>query len=1015
MASYELIASPPGTGKTHFCVELFRQEILKAEGGLDSQSYFILPSREHADRIQNLILKKDIPGLFNAHIVTINDLMSRLLGFSPGLYPTDALRLRLLKQILAEERDWSYFGEVKTFGGFLELLLDTIKEFRSTLLSVSDFERACQPLLKEANFRFKFKDFSILMKRYENALKKLNLREPEEDLELLHKEKDKIPAISLLIFDGFYHLTPAQLCLIELLKPKTNHMVVTLTSGDSANRPHVFNYTLETCKHFLRMGFKEPKSGFTHNHRALAKDLEHLERNLFLVKPQKTKEATAIQILEAPNLKTELQMIARQIRRTYREKEVHFSDICVILRVLSGKESLIESIFKQYEIPFFLHERKKMIEHGVIQLLYRFIRLLHEDFRREDVLFILKSPVFGAQKKRSAIHELEILSWAKNCSRGKANWAELMASEECADEQKEIIGKIFKIAESLNSVESARELEKKILGFYDDFLKLEFEKPHMEKVDIKVRQTLKDILQNTFYFSEEKQSNFDLASTFEDLLKTIEKSLYSYKPPTKNRVQIYDAVLAMPKEYKVVFVADLTEKSFPQTVLEDPLFKDAERQIMNQKAPILEERLLRRTGERYFFYMAVTRARSSLYLSYSLYDKEGKPLLPSFFLREVEKCFSLVPVQRKSLQDALPSPDEWEREEEVLAGLGYAVFNLSDEKPPIQTIYKAWEKKTEFQDVLNAGRSTEKAIITDPRILEIFKKQNNRFSATKLETFATCAFKYHSDRILNLQVPFEDTKYLDMGKILHAVLQKFYESQKVFLEEKSFWSDLPALQEMLLKYLDEEFKKSEYFSHEPFYRKRIYFNRMKKILVLFAEDEKNILEARDFYPKYFEKSFEGFTLEDATYPILLDGFIDRLDVSRDGKRALVIDYKLSRRAQSIDKKLEKGLEIQLPLYGLFVQTKLGLKLAGLELRLLQDRKAEGLYVDEERDSLGLGPRKAVYTQDEMESILELTEKRIREYVNRVRNADIAIQSKNCDFCDYRSVCRFEKWKLVYES
>ena len=68
----ELLVSGPGTGKTTACIDLFRKQILRSPGGLDSRSYFVLPNREHAGRIQNLVLKKDIPGLVRR--VVIRDL-----------------------------------------------------------------------------------------------------------------------------------------------------------------------------------------------------------------------------------------------------------------------------------------------------------------------------------------------------------------------------------------------------------------------------------------------------------------------------------------------------------------------------------------------------------------------------------------------------------------------------------------------------------------------------------------------------------------------------------------------------------------------------------------------------------------------------------------------------------------------------------------------------------------------------------------------------------------------------
>ena len=98
MSHRQLLVSGPGTGKTAHCIDLFRREILKSPAGIDSRAYFVLPNREHAGRIQNLLLKKDVPGLFNAHVLTIHDLASRLLG-GASRRPTDALRRSILRSI----------------------------------------------------------------------------------------------------------------------------------------------------------------------------------------------------------------------------------------------------------------------------------------------------------------------------------------------------------------------------------------------------------------------------------------------------------------------------------------------------------------------------------------------------------------------------------------------------------------------------------------------------------------------------------------------------------------------------------------------------------------------------------------------------------------------------------------------------------------------------------------------------------------------------------------------------
>ena len=87
--------------------------------------------------------------------------------------------------------------------------------------------------------------------------------------------------------------------------------------------------------------------------------------------------------------------------------------------------------------------------------------------------------------------------------------------------------------------------------------------------------------------------------------------LYSTRSINKNKVQVYDTVLALPKEYKVVFVANLNEGCFPKIHYQRPLLKDHERDYFINEGFNLETTRMREVGERYFFYMAISRASES--------------------------------------------------------------------------------------------------------------------------------------------------------------------------------------------------------------------------------------------------------------------------------------------------------------------------------------------------------------------------------------------------------------------
>jgi ATP-dependent helicase/DNAse subunit B len=93
---------------------------------------------------------------------------------------------------------------------------------------------------------------------------------------------------------------------------------------------------------------------------------------------------------------------------------------------------------------------------------------------------------------------------------------------------------------------------------------------------------------------------------------------------------------------------------------------------------------------------------------------------------------------------------------------------------------------------------------------------------------------------------------------------------------------------------------------------------------------------------------------------------------------------------------------------------LGLDILGAEHRYLKQSDTQGLYREDAKEILGFGGRRKTRSPEEMETLFADTENRIRDIVRRLRAGEIAVKPKTCQFCDYDPVCRFEKWKLVYE-
>ncbi len=1044
MALRELLCSSPGTGKTIYCIEQFRNEILKSKGGIDSRSFFILPSREHAERIQNQVLGRTVPGLFNAHILTINDFAVKLAGLLSWNRPTDAVRKRILEEILRggaecsnSQKSFSYFKDVLDCEGFYDLLADQVKEFKAGLLTVREFEKRAQGLLKkDPVFRSKFKDLTTLFKSYNARLAELGFKEAEDDIAELAGNKNFSSKAELVIFDGFYYFTRAQRMLIEWAAAHSARTLVTLTlPGNKSERPALFEYPEKTRLFLKEAGFAEKRSLFTENHRTREPSLLYLEKNLFLEdtggRPPKP---SAITIFQASGVRTEVEMIAREIKKIVREEDVYFSDICVILRGVKDYESVIDSVLAEFEIPAYVHERKKLIEHGFTLTLYRFLNLAVENWKREDLNYVMKSGYLAGKADYSEVLEVENLALRENLAAGRDRWEKLPGRNELSRPARDFLKFILESEKKILAAKNPSVFRREIFLFLNHFKicrDAEAASPE-EKTEAQVFLSVRALIEDAARRDPSAEKDFHAVLFIKEIQESLKSGLFSLKPRGRNRVQVYDAVMAMPKEYKVVFVAGLLEGAFPLNTTEDPLLKDRERKEINKNGVVLEERLSRISGERYFFYMALTRAKEKLYLTYPLYNSEGRPSLPSFFLEEVEKCFDLpLPILKKDLDDFFPSPAEWETAHEVTRGLSQLLFDPSywhggKEKAlvaGVPALIREWLKKDGFREVLTFGFSGEEAVLRDERIQKMFAGLKGPFSATRLETYATCPFKYFAGKTLYLNEPLEDREAIEIGKVLHGVLEEFYKSLSE--EEKlsgSFLADQAKMKKTLGVKLQERMEKSV-LKNAPLYRRKTVFNFMSDTLDLFTAYEKEDFERRRLVPLHFEFDFGRakdslagcLTIQDPAGDILIEGQIDRIDKTAKSGKAVVIDYKTSERAMKVKERLRKGLELQLPIYLLAVRQLLGLETMAAELRILKNASSEGLYRESDREALGLGARKKAYGDEEFEKILSETKEHIRQYVRRLRGGDISVNSKTCDYCSFSSVCRFEPWKLVYEN
>ncbi len=932
----ELICAPVGTGKTHHCIQVFRQAIFRERKNFEKSSFFILPNREHADRINDILLrqqpgeKKPPRGILNPSILTINDFIKRFVGVTAEKTPGDILKNFFIRTVLSEGSKLNYFQGQSENQGVVSLLGDFVSETKAAFLTTSEFEERAKPVFeKHYVLAKKLRDLAFLLRNYETKLSASGLKDPADLIRALVdlvNKKDRPPPLQLVILDGFYHFTRAQLEFVKTISRFTKHVIVTLTLDPRASRRHVFEYPERTRQALLQFGFEKIPWEDKENLRATKPALKALEKNLFLPKPAVfAQPQNAVQIFEATAVSGEVEMIAREIRKLYREEDYHYSDFCILLRSIGSYEGPIRSIFEAFNIPVTIHERKRLKQNSFIRAFMKWIRLIEEDWKREDLIRLLKSRYYGFPEE--VVMGIEAASHEEGVLEGKDGWSRFAAGR--SEAERKILEDLLLVHAKLLSETTPTSFKKILLDFINrhQMIRRLADESEATREDFQAFRTLEKIMDEIslhHYFQGGRP--VELAEYLAYLAEAIDISLFSMPSLDKNRVQVYDIAFALQKEYKVVFLAGLLEGNFPKRIAEDPILKDDERKILNDRDPCFELRLDRISGERYFFYMALGRPREKLYLTYPRFDFEGKESLPSFYVEEVKKCFApdRLPIRKKQVGDVIPLVEEISEREDFYKILTSELFERRNEISPQTTslcvaLFNECSKDEDYSSCLSLIlKDEEKAKIEDPKILEWFAKQTGPFSPTRLELFATCPFKYFAARVLNLQEEREALDPVFLGGILHKVLEEFYAENVV--SKKEDWivlKDKDKAQKILLEKLDQVLARSEFSFHgSKKFREDLEKISLAETLKEFLEEEYEIENERRTIPRHFELPFDALEIET---DLVVRGRIDRVDHDPESGLAVVVDYK--RGSSKLDRmmdNLENGTELQIPIYLLAV-------------------------------------------------------------------------------------------------
>ena len=143
------------------------------------------------------------------------------------------------------------------------------------------------------------------------------------------------------------------------------------------------------------------------------------------------------------------------------------------------------------------------------------------------------------------------------------------------------------------------------------------------------------------------------------------------------------------------------------------------------------------------------------------------------------------------------------------------------------------------------------------------------FSATQLETYAKCPYKYFVENILRLETieePVEELEAFEYGSLIHSILYEFYTElkEKKIILAKCDDPVFKTAEQLLFKIAEKRFDELKLNPEFSFYEREkllgINGRRSQSLLYKFLEEER--IGDPGYVPEFFELSFGHFKSEE---------------------------------------------------------------------------------------------------------------------------------------------------------
>ena len=928
-----LILGRSGVGKSKYIYSSISKQIG------EKKIFLIVPEQANLSAERKLFENSDRNSLINVEVLTLSRMAYRVASEIGGNlnHLSEAGKDMLIFDILSTEKsNLKFLGKTEKNIDIVNRMFTELKKHEISIQKLIDIKT------KEEYTNLKLKDIITLYEKYEEKISS-NFLDENDSLSILAKKLDKTDMFnnSLIYIDEFLGFTKQEYNIFEKLLQKASSVTVAIPIDELEKNTNketdifYFNklYTNKLIDIAKKYNSEIEIKFLKDNLRFKNEEIKFLEENFDQINKKYENKVNNIKLFLANNPYTEIENVAIHIHSLVKNSGYNYNEIGIIAEDLEKYSEDAKAIFRKYEIPLFIDEKKELNQNILVKFILAMLEIFSNNWSYESVFNYLKTGLLEIGREDIYLLENYCQKWGIKGSK----WYNSSFNYETINELQErlenlrnkIVEPLLEFKRRVSNNKTAIQISKEIYNFLiqnniNEILDKKLKKYNEQDISDEYNTSYKllvGILEDICLIFKDEKMSFD---KYKDLLQVgLSSSELGKIPATQDQVIFGDTERTRSNKLKVLFVVGINDGSFPKVNKEEGFLNDNDRELLKNAGIELAKTSMDSLYEEQFnIYRTLTTPEELLFLSYSSSDKQGVSIRPSILIKKIKKMFPKLEEESDIIKRKHSITNEMGTFDEAM--------NIYKEYLEGNEIQKEWEdiiryfyleNKNKFKKAISGIYYSNKAEDINSENVENLYGNYLKTSVSRLETYRKCPFSFHLTYGLKLKEKEQlKMEAIDTGSFMHEVIDLFFKSldeNNLNLKELTDEEILKIVSDIIRELLET----SKYYIFSSSAKYRLLTRRLKKVVYKSICYIVYSLKYSDFKILGHEVEFsntgeyKNIKLEIENKKVEITGKIDRVDIAKlsDKQYVRIIDYKSSSKDLDLNQVLS-GIQIQLITY-----------------------------------------------------------------------------------------------------